>query len=206
MTISYLMDVFPRSLGLGYDIACSFSRTVKRSCIGPKAKADGLRLVIPAFHAHAHNRQCQLDFHILMSAGFGLEGLETCERVFSGSNAVARLTHHATAFHRWQFIDMYFNQWDTDKYENLASFLLNNYRQALDVLHDMPIHIQTILSGRHVSDTQFSQWLAQEHDYLCSKQSEPETDTLSIEYVELIDKYEAAQHVLAASTKCLLIL
>ncbi|KAF8462507.1 hypothetical protein JB92DRAFT_2160816 [Gautieria morchelliformis] len=74
-----------------------------------KANANGLRIVVPAFHGHAHNRLCQLSYHILMSKGFGLEDLETCERVFSGSNSVAQLTRHATPFHRRQFIDMYFD-------------------------------------------------------------------------------------------------
>ena len=59
-----------------------------------------------------------------MASGFGLEDLETCERVFAGSNAVARLTRHATAFHRRQFIDMYFRQWDAEKYENLGEYIL----------------------------------------------------------------------------------
>jgi len=78
-------------------------------------------MVVPAFHGHAHNRLCQLSHHILMSEGFGLEDLETCECVFAGSNAVAHLTRHATPFHRRQFIDMYFRQWDADKYENLGA-------------------------------------------------------------------------------------
>jgi Kyakuja-Dileera-Zisupton transposase len=77
-------------------------------------------MVVPAFHGHAHNRACQLDHHVLMAAGFGLEDLETCERVFSSSNSVARTTRHATSFHRKQFIDMHFQQWDADKYENLG--------------------------------------------------------------------------------------
>ena len=91
-----------------------------RSSLGPKARELGLRMVVPAFHGHAHNRICQLGYHIQMSTGFGLEDLETCERVFAGSNAVARLTRHATPFHRRQFIDLYFQQWDAEKYENLG--------------------------------------------------------------------------------------
>jgi len=82
--------------------------TLIRSTLGTKAQELDLRMVVPAFHGHAHNRLCQLSNHILMSRGFGLEDLETCERVFAGSNAVARLTRHVTAFHRQQFIDMYF--------------------------------------------------------------------------------------------------
>ena len=179
------------------------------STIGVSAQDHGLRMVMPAFHGHAHNRACQLSFHILMSPGFGLEDLETCERVFAGSNAVARLTRHATPFHRWQFIDMHFQQWDKDKYVNLGKcflwsllltadislgeFLLNNYKQALDILREMPIRIATLLSGGHVSDVQFAGWLEVEHRYLKSKQAEPQADILRMEYVELLTKYNDAQ-------------
>jgi len=55
-----------------------------------------------------------------MSSGFGLEDLETCEMVFAGSNAVAQITWNATPFHWQQFIDLFFHQWDAEKYENLG--------------------------------------------------------------------------------------
>ena len=98
-----------------------------RSSLSNLAREWGLRMVVPVFHGHAHNRICQLHHHILMSSGFGLEDLETCERIFAGSNAVARLTRHATPFHRRQFIDMYFQQWDAEKYENLGSLPFPSY-------------------------------------------------------------------------------
>ena len=119
-TISHLMEVLPPRLGLGYDIACSFWSTVIKSTIGAKARQQGLRMVVPAFHGHAHNRLCQLGFHIMNSPGFGSEDLETCERIFSSSNAVARLTCHATPFHRRQFFDLHFHHWDAEKYANLG--------------------------------------------------------------------------------------
>ena len=87
---------------------------------------------------------------------------------------------------------MYFHQWDTDKYETLGNFLLNNYRQALELVCDIPTCITTLLSGRHVSDTKFVLWLEDEHKYLQSKQAEPERDLLGLKYVELLDKYEHA--------------
>lgn len=116
--------MLPPCLGLAYDIACSFSATLRQSSLGEKANASGLRMVVPAFHGHAHNRLCQLNNHILMSHGFGLEDLETCERVFSGSNSVAHLTRLATRYHRHMFIDMYFRQWDAEKYESLGKICL----------------------------------------------------------------------------------
>jgi len=73
-----------------------------------------------------------------------------------------------------------------------GQFLLNNYQQALEILHDMPVHIDTLTSGCNVPNTK---WLEDEHKYLHSKQSEPEHDVLGVEYVELLAKYNAAQFV-----------
>ncbi|KAF8479455.1 hypothetical protein JB92DRAFT_3277834 [Gautieria morchelliformis] len=177
--VSKLLSVLPQQIGLGYDIACSFTSTLMSSSLASKACTAGLKMVVPAFHGHAHNRLCQLGFHILMSPGFGLEDLETCERIFSSSNAVARLTRHATPFHRRQFIDMFLRQWDAEKYENLGKFLLNNYRQALQVLEEMPVRIKALMSGRQVSEACFATWLQDERDYLESKKTEPDTDVLA---------------------------
>ncbi|KAF8530645.1 hypothetical protein JB92DRAFT_2804438 [Gautieria morchelliformis] len=196
-TVSKLLSVFPLRIGLGYDIACSFTSTLMSSSLASKACTAGLKMVVPAFHGHAHNRLCQLGFHILMSPGFGLEDLETCERIFSSSNAVARLTQHATPFHRRQFIDMFLRQWDAEKYENLGKFLLNNYRQALQVLEEMPVRIKALMSGRQVSEACFATWLQDERDYLESKKTEPDTDVLGVEYVELLNKYNDARTLIA---------
>ena len=123
-TCAHLLNVLTKSVGLGYDIACSFAGTLSRSSLGGKAKERKMKMVVPAFHGHAHNRPCQLSYHIQMAEGFGIEDAETCERVFSGSNKVARLTRHCTPFHRKQFIDMYFQQWDLAKYESLGMYPL----------------------------------------------------------------------------------
>jgi Kyakuja-Dileera-Zisupton transposase len=120
-TLSHLPKVLLPDLGIGYDIACSFTATVMKSSLATHARVLSLWMVVPAFHGHAHNCLCQLSNHILMSPGFGLEDLEMCECMFSGSNTIARLTHHATPFHHGQFIDLYFQQWDSDKYENLGA-------------------------------------------------------------------------------------
>ncbi|KAF8510448.1 hypothetical protein JB92DRAFT_3083613 [Gautieria morchelliformis] len=192
-TIARLLSVLPPGLGLGYDIACSFSKPLAWSSLGARQQTTGLRMVVPAFHGHAHNRLCQLNFHILMSQGFGLEDLETCERVFSASNAAARLTRHATAFHRTQFIDLFFGQWDADKYENLGRFLLNNYQQALEILHDMPVRLESLLPGRHLSDAHFSKWLEEERTYLLSKKQEPEENIMASQYVELLRRHDEAR-------------
>lgn len=88
--------------------------------LGEKASTLKLRLAVNAFHGYAHNRLCQLSHHPLYLAGFGIEDLETLERVFSASNAVVRLIRHASPFHWMQFLDLHFRQWNDDKYENIG--------------------------------------------------------------------------------------
>ncbi|KAF8576496.1 hypothetical protein K439DRAFT_1274051, partial [Ramaria rubella] len=112
-----------------------FWSTLMRSSLGPQACQLGLRTVVPAFHGHAHNQLTKLALPVI-SQGFGIEDLKTCKHVFLGSNAVAWLTQHSTPYHCRQFIDMFCRQWDSEKYENLANFMFNNYMQALELLRD----------------------------------------------------------------------
>ena len=69
---------------------------------------------------------CQLYHHPLYVTGFGLEDIETCERLFSSSNGLAPVTRYASAFHRHQAIDLFAEQWDTDKYQELCKFYYLN--------------------------------------------------------------------------------
>ena len=73
--------------------------------------------------------------------------------------------------------------------EFIGHFLLNNYKQALEVIHDMPIRIATLTSEQLITDVQFTQWLEDERLYLESRKSEPEADMLAMEYVQLLQKY-----------------
>jgi hypothetical protein len=119
-TINKLLDVCGKGQAIGSDIGCQLSKTVAASSLREKAANSNLRLAVNAFHGHAHNRTCQLQNHPLYLPGFGLEDLETCERVFSSSNAVASLIRHASHFHYVQFLDLHFRQWDEDKYLELS--------------------------------------------------------------------------------------
>jgi Kyakuja-Dileera-Zisupton transposase len=100
-----LLDTFDPGLMCGYDIGCSFSTTANNSVLlGPKLREHRGRFCVGSFHGHAHCQLCQLDWHPLYLKGCGLEDFETCERVFSCSNALASSTRHASTFHRRQLI------------------------------------------------------------------------------------------------------
>lgn len=105
---------------LAYDIGCAFEKTVANSSLGSRALACLLTFVVPAFHGHAHNRPCQLQYHPQYIPSLGIEDFETCERCFSVSNGLAANTRLATRFHRQQAIEQHFQFQDQDKYSDLS--------------------------------------------------------------------------------------
>jgi len=123
-TISKLISVHGNDQAIGSDIGCSLSATLAACSIAQTARAANMQLVVNAFHGHAHNRMCQLQYHPLYLPGTGLEDFETCERVFSSSNATAALIRHASHYHYVQYLELHFSQWDADKYAELSMLLL----------------------------------------------------------------------------------
>jgi hypothetical protein len=138
-------------LTLGYDIGCCFKTTLNKSSLGPKAHTTNYTCLVSAFHGHEHNRLYQLAFLANYVEGLRLEDLEGCERFFSMSNTLASSTQYSSIFHRCQAIMEYSKHKDTfETYQNLSmyppfcikqpfwsflgTFLLNNYKQALEIL------------------------------------------------------------------------
>lgn len=187
--VKRVQEVIPDKKLIGYDIGCAFKKTIGRSSIGPSLQA---RFVIPSMHGYAHNRACQLGHHPNYVPGTGLEDFETCERVFSASNECARLTRHATKFHRHQSIDAHFHQWDQDKYASLGSFLRNNYRQSLLLISEIGDVLGDLRKIEGFDEKSIYRWLNEEEEYLSGLAKEPEEDTLAVAYVEaLIELVEA---------------
>lgn len=115
-TVKRLLEEFGSDICLGYDIMCAFTTTLRKSSLGPKSVAFRLSGVVPAFHGHAHNRGCQVQWHPLYVEGVGLEDFEECERTFCRSNDLASVTRLATPYHRQQHIDEHFHFHDIDKH------------------------------------------------------------------------------------------
>ncbi|KAG1851650.1 hypothetical protein F4604DRAFT_1592345 [Suillus subluteus] len=90
-TANKLIDIYGPNGVTGYDVGCSFSKTLTASSITDKVKRLNHRFVVNSFHGHTHNHCCQLQYHTLYQEGLGIKDLETCKHVFSGSNAVAPL-------------------------------------------------------------------------------------------------------------------
>ncbi|KAG2100521.1 hypothetical protein BD769DRAFT_1631075 [Suillus cothurnatus] len=107
--VAKLLDAFGANLGGGYDIGCQFKTTLDNSILGPQAHSLHHSCLIGAFHGHAHRRLCQLDHLEMYVKGLGLEDLETCECMFSKSNALALMLHYATYFQHNNDFEIYPN-------------------------------------------------------------------------------------------------
>jgi Kyakuja-Dileera-Zisupton transposase len=119
--VEVLLDVFGPDIGGGYDIGCQFRTTLDRSELGPRSRELKFKMLVGAFHGHAHNRICQLSFLATYVKGMGLEDLEGCERFFSKSNALASSLRYASVFHRQQKMVEFMKHIDTfETYPNLS--------------------------------------------------------------------------------------
>ncbi|KAG1805993.1 uncharacterized protein BJ212DRAFT_1283028 [Suillus subaureus] len=192
-TVNKLLDIFGDNQAIGSDIGCSLSKTVATSSIQDNAVNYKLLLLVNAFHGHAHNCKCQLQYHPMYLRGFGLKDLETCECIFASLNATACLIHHASYFHYSQFHDLHFNQWDMDKYFELSCFIFNNYKQVIALISDFTKELDTYCLSFLEQDMDFKTWVAKELAYLDSIASEPAHDTLTVDYVEALEKLSRYQ-------------
>ncbi|KAG1749265.1 hypothetical protein EDB19DRAFT_2022684 [Suillus lakei] len=198
-TINKLLDVVGHNQAIGTDIGCSLVKTVAASSIHAKAADHRLLLAVNAFHGHAHNHKCQLQHHPLYLGGFGLEDLETCERIFAGSNAAASLIRHASHFHYVQYLDFHFDQWDADKYLELSHLIFNNYRQALTIITDNTKELEAYRLMYPDKVLDFDSWIDEELAYLRAVGSEPQHDALTVEYVDALEKLAKYEHAFNSS-------
>ena len=208
--VAKMIEVFGADLGLGYDIGCRLKTTINKSSLAPKARSANHTCLVGAFHGHAHNRLCQLSFLATYVEGLGLEDLEGCERFFSLSNALAASTRYTSTFHRHQAIVEFAKHRDTfETYQNLSkctwaphsdtsdrhlgSFLLNNYKQALEIL-DTRLAVNNALAKVGARDmVMVKEWLKEEEDYLRGLSKEPVEETLEMEYYKLLLSLDASE-------------
>jgi hypothetical protein len=77
---------------------------------------------------------------------------------------------------------------------NLATFLLNNYKQALAILKDSPRILARIMLDMNISSVEvFDDWLKEERVYLQGLKTEPEVETLQMEYYQKLINFRASE-------------
>ncbi|KAG2126322.1 hypothetical protein DEU56DRAFT_872938 [Suillus clintonianus] len=182
--VSKLLDTFGSDLGGGYDIGCQFKTTLDNSSLGTRAQSL--------------NYTSLLDHLATYVSGLGLEDLETCERTFSKSNALASTMRYASIFHRQQGITNYFEHNDDyEVYANLSNFLYHNYKQALDIICDSQITLPKLMQDINVTEeSTFDEWLKEEKVYLQGLCTEPELETLQMEYWQKLVNLSASKNEL----------
>ncbi|KAG0706446.1 hypothetical protein DFH29DRAFT_872226 [Suillus ampliporus] len=153
--LNHLMSILGENGGCAYDIGCAFAKTLASSSLGPCALALNLRMMVGAFHGHAYNRHCQLDWHPMYIDGTGHTEGEGCEHVFAFSNELARSTRHASAFHRHQTIEEHFSFWNEDKYAALSTFLRNHYREGLMSIQTLKAELAVLRDALGLTDTEW---------------------------------------------------
>ncbi|THU79171.1 hypothetical protein K435DRAFT_875809 [Dendrothele bispora CBS 962.96] len=192
--VDRLIDVLGEDLALGYNLGCGFAVTVGKSSLGPKAKDKRYVSLVGTFHGHAHARLCQTEHLGTYIEGNGLEDSEGCERFFSKSNALASSVRYSSSFHRQQAIGAYFEHNDDfETWPNLVKFLENNYKQALEILRDVPVLQVEMYELGITSETTFCQWLEEEKEYLKSLKKEPLEETLQMEYYRKLEALFTAE-------------
>ncbi|KAF9054922.1 hypothetical protein BDP27DRAFT_1242445 [Rhodocollybia butyracea] len=188
--VAKALKVFGSHWLLGYDIGCSFGGTIRRSSLGPEFDKKKCRTCVNAFHGYAHCALCQQIYHPLNICGMGLEDLETLERLFSSSNQLASITRYMSPYRRRVFIDLFLQQWDREKYQNLATMLHNNYVQALDVLeYELP-SFEADIQALGLTKGDLDAYIAEESHHFATLGSETAEDLHAVAYVELLRKYK----------------
>ena len=107
-TIDRLLSVYGMNGSCAYDIGCATAATLAKRSLGPHADALNFRLMVGAFHGHAYNWKCQLDWHPMYISGTGHTKGEGCEHIFAASNELVQSTCHVSRFHRQQAIEEHF--------------------------------------------------------------------------------------------------
>ncbi|KAK1232405.1 hypothetical protein PQX77_004435 [Marasmius sp. AFHP31] len=200
--VNRLLEVLGADLGGGYDIGCRFKATLSTSPLRERVKSLNYTSLVGLFHGHAHCRLCQLQHLGTYVRGLGLEDLEGCERFFSKSNALASSTHHASSFHRRQAISSYCHHHDTfETYPNLSAFLVNNYKQALEVLNSRGALLVAMQELGVKSFAEFPDWLKKEEAYLKGLKTQPQGEALEIEYLQKLERLNKAEASLEKAQK-----
>ncbi|KIJ65324.1 hypothetical protein HYDPIDRAFT_89358 [Hydnomerulius pinastri MD-312] len=174
----YVLEICGKDQAISHDIRCSSKITITDSLIGTRAKELNLDVVVNAFHGFTHNCLCQLENHPLYKHGYGNEDLETCEQIFSSSNSTASLICHASHFHWKQFLDLHFDQWDIDKYLELT----------LHIICNNSVELEKFNTSHSIADHDFETWHQEELQYLQTCESESDSTTTAVKYVESLEK------------------
>jgi hypothetical protein len=127
IVLSTLMDTKAASLTLSYDIACQWSRNLRKRVTQFPEKMQlqpsvlrTIKFVIPKFHIYGHGRQCQTRFSLNFLPYSARTNGEEPERWWAHINPISMSTREMTAGARHDTIDDHARSWNWHKITNLG--------------------------------------------------------------------------------------
>jgi hypothetical protein len=191
--ISKVLELLGERSLAAYDIGCGFASTIRSSSLGKAFEQQGCRICVDAFHGYAHNYACQTKNHLNCIQGAGIEDFGAIEHFFSASNALAPVIRYATAYRRSVFLDLFFKQWDDDKYLNLTTMIYHNYKQSINIIASESLALNGAKVSLGIQDGDLEAWRQEEIEYIACLGKETEWDIHAMTYVELLQKLRDAQ-------------
>jgi hypothetical protein len=117
------------------------------------------------------------------------------KHIFSASNALAPIIHYASAYNWHVSLNMFFKQWDTKKYLNLATMIYNNYCQALHIIKHETVMLTEAMASLGIMEGDSSLWQQDEVQYFSTLGQELECDVHAMVYVELLQMLRDLKYV-----------
>lgn len=140
--LSTLIGVVLVALTLSYDIACQWSRNLKKRVSQfppqmqlPTSVLDSIKYVIPKFHIYGHGRQCQTKFSLNYLPHSARTNGEEPERWWAHINPISMSTREMTAGSRHDTIDDHAGAWNWRKITNFGMQLLSSMLLSLRCLY-----------------------------------------------------------------------
>lgn len=193
--VNRLLEIVGDRILVGYDIGCTFGKTIESTPLGKRFTEGGSRCCVNAYHGYAHNFACQCKNHPNNIPGSGLEDFEGMERLFCESNLTAPVIRYCSKYRREQFLDLFLRRYDGDKYLYLGLMLLNNYKQALGIKKEYGAALDEICKRLGFSIADLDSWQITQAEFFSTNGKEPEADLHRVAYVELLQELRDARYV-----------
>ncbi|KAG2366644.1 hypothetical protein BDR07DRAFT_1373563, partial [Suillus spraguei] len=106
------------------------------------------------------------------------------------SNQLAPVTCYSSSHCHHALFELFFKQWDKEKYLNLGTMILNNYKQALGIINSDGLILQQAMNSLRIHPRELETWRAEEVKYFRTLGLEPEWDVHAMAYVELLQEMQ----------------
>jgi hypothetical protein len=90
-------------------------------------------------------------------------------------------------------LHQHFQVWDDEKYNNLATFIHNNWKQAIQIITDEGRALSETLKRWDLTEADLERWAEEERTYFENVGEEPQYDVLRVTYVQLLQDLARAQ-------------